>query len=93
MVTGFTVLPCWRFHMVAVLIKKLFPKPPTHYKTFHVLVPCLISRFLGIFEGHSGVQERVAQFSVTPESLRLATASFTTCYTSLTFVLGDLQSP
>ena len=75
-VSGFTVLPCWRFHMVAALMKKLFPKPPTRDKTFHVLVPCLISRFLGIFEGHSGVQELVAQFGVTPESLRLATARF-----------------
>ena len=62
--------------MVAVLIKKLFPTLLSRDKTFHVLVPCLISRFLGSFEGHSGVQEHVAQFSATPDSLQFASASF-----------------
>ena len=75
-VSGFTVLPCWCFRMVAVLIKKLFPTLLSRDKTFHVLVPCLISRFLGSFEDHSGVQEHVAQFSATPDSLQFASASF-----------------
>ena len=74
-VSGFTVLPCWCFRMVAALIRKLFPKRLPRDKTVHVLVPCLISRFLGSFEDHPGVQEYVAQFSATPQSLQFATAS------------------
>ena len=74
-VSGFTVLPCWRFRMVAVLIRKLFPQRLYRGTTCHVLVLCVISRFLGSFEDHPGLQEQVAQFSVAPHSLQIATAS------------------
>jgi len=62
--------------MLAVLIKKLLPKPPSLDQMFHVLVPCLISRFLGSFEGHSGMQEHAAQFNVAPGDLQVTTVSF-----------------
>ena len=61
--------------MVAVLIRKLFPQRLYCGTTCHVLVPCVISRFLGSFEDRPGLQEHVAQFSVAPQSLQLPTAS------------------